>query len=277
MHEQSIDAHVHFWKYNRQRDGWITDHMKILQKDYLPEHLAPTLKRNGIDGCVAVQADQSELETLFLVELARTHPIIRGVVGWVDLQSEGLEQRLEYFKQFPVIRGYRHIVQAEPVDFMHGTAFRRGISLLSKFDYTYDILIYPSQLEAALSLVEAFPDQPFVIDHCAKPLIRTGEMEKWKTLITRIALHDNVCCKVSGLFTEADWAEWSPADFYPYLDVIFKAFGTDRLLFGSDHPVILLAGMYVQWKSMLEKYMESFSTEEKNKVFGGNATRFYRL
>ena len=272
-----IDTHVHFWQYDKKRDAWITDQMKTLQQDYLPQAIAGTLRRNGVDGCVAVQADQSELETLFLKELAGTHEMIKGVVGWVDLQSELIEERLRYFSQFAVIKGWRHIVQAEPDDFLLRPAFQRGISMLQPFNYTYDILVYPKQLRSVLEFVSKFPDQKLVIDHCAKPEVAGRKIDDWAALMNEIAKHPNVYCKLSGLFTEARWKEWSPGEFYPYLDIVFKAFGTGRLLYGSDWPVLLLSGIYVQWKSLLEKYMEHFDEEDKEKIFGGNAVNFYNL
>jgi L-fuconolactonase len=271
-----IDAHVHFWQYNKQRDSWM-DNMKLLQKDYLPGTLSSTLKNNGVDGCVAVQASQQELETHFLVELAKTHSFINGVVGWVDLQKHDIEQRVEYFSQYPVIKGWRHIVQAEPDGFLGRTNFKRGVKTLERYNYSYDILIYSQQLKPALEFVAAFPGMKLVIDHCAKPDIARKKIDDWKVLIEEIAKNPNVCCKLSGLLTEAKWKEWSPVDFYPCLDVVFGAFGTDRLLFGSDWPVLLVSGMYVQWKSLLEKYMEGFTPEERANVFGGNAIRFYNL
>ncbi|HEU4610326.1 MAG TPA: amidohydrolase family protein [Chitinophagaceae bacterium] len=273
----TIDTHVHFWKYNKQRDAWITNDMKILQQDYLPENLSLTLKRNDVDGVIAVQADQSELETHFLLELAKTHPAIKGVVGWIDLLAENLPQRLEYFSQYPIIKGWRHIVQAEPDDFLLNKKFQQAVRSLAACNYTYDILVSARQLPAVLSFVEALPEQALVIDHCAKPDIRSGAMDEWKKYMQAIAAHPNVYCKLSGLFTEANWKSWSAADFYPYLDVVFEAFGLERLLFGSDWPVILLSGIYVQWKSLLEKYMERLDSEEKAMVMGENAVRFYRL
>lgn len=272
-----IDSHVHFWKYNKKRDTWITNRMKVLQEDYLPPTLAGTFKRNGIDGCIAVQADQSELETHFLVELAKSFPIIKGVVGWIDLQEENLEERLNYFSQYPEIRGWRHIAQSEPDDFFLRPAFQRGVGMLAERGYTYDILIYPRQLDAALKLVASFPEQKMIIDHCAKPNIAAKELEPWASRIREMAAYPNVYCKLSGLFTEAKWKEWSPGEFYPFLDTVFDAFGTDRLVYGSDWPVILVSGIYVQWKSLLEKYMEDFDIKERQKVFGQNAGRFYNL
>jgi L-fuconolactonase len=272
-----IDAHVHFWKYDKKRYDWIDKSMKILAQDYLPEHLSLTLKRNDVDGVVAVQASQTEFETQFLVELAKTHPVIRGVVGWVDLQADNVLDRLQYFAQNPIIKGYRHVVQAEPMDFLARENFRRGIRLLKQFNYTYDILIYHNQLKPAFDFVGEFPDQPFVIDHCAKPDVRNKKIDEWKVQMKEIAQYSNVYCKLSGLFTEAAWKEWSAGDFYPYLDAVFNAFGIDRIMFGSDWPVMLLSGIYVQWKSLLEKYMENFRSEDREKVLGLNAAQFYKL
>jgi L-fuconolactonase len=272
-----IDTHVHFWKYDKVRDAWITNDMKILKQDYVPDHLIPTLKRNGVDGCVAVQASQSEYETHFLVELSKTHSEIKGVVGWVDLLNKNLEERLQFFSQYNIIKGWRHIVQSESNDFLLREDFQNGIKALAQYNCTYDILIYHYQLKSALEIVSKFPNQKFVIDHCAKPDIGKKNIDEWKVLMKQMAQHPNVYCKLSGLLTETKWKQWSPADFYPYLDVVFEAFGTDRLMFGSDWPVMLLSGIYVQWKSLLEKYMENFIEEDRLNVFGENAIQFYNL
>jgi L-fuconolactonase len=269
-----IDSHVHFWKYDKKRDAWMND-LKILQQDYLPENLSLTLKRNEVDGVIAIQADQSEVETRFLVELSKTHPIIKGVVGWIDLRATNLEEKLAEFSQYSIIKGYRHIVQGEQDDFLLKEDFQRGVSALKQYNYTYDILIYPRQLKAAATFVGKFPEQKLIIDHCAKPDIKNKKIEEWKIWMEEIARHPNVYCKLSGLFTEAAWKEWSPSDFYPYLDIVFKAFSIDRLMFGSDWPVILVSGIYVQWKSLIEKYMENFPKEDKQNVMGGNAGKFY--
>ena len=226
---------------------------------------------------MAVQASEEELETYFLVELSKTYNIIKGVVGWIDLQKDDIEQRLEEFSLYPEIKGWRHVVQIEPDDFLLRENFQRGIKALVPYGYTYDILISHKQLKPALEFVSKFPEMKLVIDHCAKPDIAHKKIEEWKTLMMEIAQHPHVYCKLSGLFSEAKWKEWSPADFYPYLDVVFEVFGTDRLMFGSDWPVILVSGMYVQWKSLLEKYMERIDVEERAAIFGKNAIRFYNL
>ncbi len=269
-----IDAHQHFWRYDPARDRWITEQMRVLKRDYLPDDLCPELAKAGVDATVAVQTDQSERETEFLLQLADANPMIAGVVGWVDLCARNVEERLTHFSQFRKLRGFRHIAQSEPDDrFLVRESFLRGIASLASFEFTYDILIYPRQLEAAAELVERFPDQRFVIDHMAKPLIKSGATEPWATRMRRIARCENVFCKVSGLITEADWRNWRPAEFRPYLDVVFDAFGTDRLMFGSDWPVCLLAGTYQQVHDLVATYASS----DHDKIFGLNAASFYGL
>lgn len=273
-----IDAHQHFWRYDAKRDGWITDEMSLLKRDYLPDELLRELAANEIDGCVAVQADQSERETLFLLELAAQHSAIAGVVGWVDLLSPNLPARLEYFSHFDKLCGFRHVVQAEPDDqFMLREDFQRGIAALQEFGFTYDILVYPQQLPAAIALAGQFPEQRFVIDHLAKPLIKAGEISPWAMQMKKIAAKPNVFCKLSGLVTEADWQHWRAEDFRPYFDVVFEAFGTSRLMFGSDWPVCLLAGTYRRVKDLVANYTRDFADSDKQKIFGSNAIDFYGL
>jgi L-fuconolactonase len=274
----NIDAHQHFWKYNAARDTWITDPMQSIRRDFLPNDLAPELKANGIDAVIAVQADSSENETRFLVDLAERDARIAGVVGWVDLQSPQLEERLKFFSKFPKLRGFRHVAQAETDDrFLVQPDFTRGIGRLREFGFTYDILVLPRQLPAAIELVAMFPDQPFVIDHLGKPDVRTRTSTRWLEKIKRLACNPNVYCKISGLVTEADWYRWKPVDFAPYLDAAFEAFGPDRLMFGSDWPVCLVAATYAQVKNALEEYVGKNASAERGKIFGGNAERFYGL
>jgi L-fuconolactonase len=274
----NIDSHQHFWRYDAVRDAWITEAMAILQRDFLPEHLAVELTANAMDASVAVQADQSETETMFLLDLAEKDKRIAGVVGWVDLRSPHLAQRLQHFSHFSKLRGFRHIAQAEPDDrFLVREDFVRGVAQLRTFGFTYDILVYPKQLPAAIELVTRLPEQRFVIDHLAKPEIKSGKTEPWATYMRKIAQHKNVFCKVSGLVTEGDWKHWKADDFRPYLDVVFDAFGPDRLMFGSDWPVCLLAGTYRQVKQLVETYVKDFSQADREKIFGGNAALFYGL
>jgi len=273
-----IDAHQHFWSYQPARDTWITDEMSVLKHDFLPKDLLPELRSASIDGTVAVQADQSEQETRFLLALAEEHPAILGVVGWVDLRAPDIADRLADLHESKRLRGFRHIVQAEPDDrFVLRADFKRGISCLAQFDFTYDILIYPKQLPAAVQLVAAHPRQRFVVDHLAKPEIRMGRLEPWAGLIRELAAAPNVFCKLSGLITEADRAHWHPGDFNRYLDVVFECFGPERLIFGSDWPVCLLAGSYAQVVNLISSYLRGCPPEEQAAIFGGNAVRFYNL
>ncbi|MBX2935357.1 MAG: amidohydrolase family protein [Ferruginibacter sp.] len=273
----TIDSHVHFWNYDAVRDSWITDEMKILKQNFLPDQLSLHFKDYNVDGCVAVQADQQEAETLFLCQLSKEHDFIKAVVGWIDLRQDDIDKRLQYFSQFPVIKGWRHIVQAEPDGFLQQEKFQRGIQALSNYNYTYDLLLYHTQLKQALEFVQRFPQQKFVIDHCAKPGIKNKEIDDWKMYMKEMAAMPNVYCKLSGLITETNWNKWAATDFYPYLDAVFDLFGTDRLMFGSDWPVMLLSGNYRQWKNLVEKYMQDFSATDKEKIFSLNAIRFYNL
>lgn len=276
--KMTIDSHQHFWKYEKTRGGWITDEMALLRRDFLAEEYEGECARNGVDGSVAVQVDQSESETLFLLDLAESNSRIAGVVGWADLCSPRIAERLQFFSQFKKLRGFRHIAQAEPDDrFLVRSDFLRGIARLREFGFTYDILIYPKQLPAAIELVSRFPEQRFVVDHLAKPLIKAGSREPWAGHMRAIAQDRNVFCKVSGMVTEADWLAWKLEDMLPYLDVVFQAFGPERVMFGSDWPVCLLAASYARVKQLIENYMQHLPSADQENIFGGSATRFYGL
>jgi L-fuconolactonase len=273
-----IDAHQHFWKFDPVRDSWITNEMSVIQKDFLPDDLHTILLQNNFDGCVAVQADQSENETQFLINLAHKNQFIKGVVGWVNLQADDIEETLEYYKIFPVVKGFRHILQGEQDrKFMLGAGFMRGIGLLEKNNFAYDILVHTDQLKYTKEFVAAFPKQRFVIDHLAKPNIKQKNIDEWKKDIYAVAEYENVCCKISGMVTEADWQNWKEDDFTPYMDTVVEAFGTDRIVFGSDWPVCLVAATYSQVANITARYFFSFSGEEQGKFFGGNAIKFYGL
>jgi len=273
-----IDAHQHFWKFNPERDKWITEDMSVIRRDFLPEDLEPVLRRNGIDGCVVVQSNQSTHENYFQLKNTMNHDFIKGIVGWVDLQAADVNDQLSYCKQFDKIKGFRHVLQDEKQrDLMLQPAFKRGISLLRNYDFTYDLLVLPDQLTYCRDLVACFPEQPFVLDHVAKPQIRQKEISDWKKDIITLAKNENVYCKISGMITEAEWNTWQPSDFVPYLDVIVESFGMKRLLFGSDWPVCLLAGTYEMMLGVVENYFASFSKDEQQRFFGGNAIDFYKL
>lgn len=272
-----IDAHQHFWRFDAARDRWITDEMRAIRRDFLPGDLEGALAANGIDGCVAVQADQSDEETRFLLDLADRHPFIKAVVGWVDLRSPTLGVTLDALASRPKLRGIRHIAQAEPDDFLEQDAVIRGIREVGRAGLAYDILIVERQLPAALALTARLPDQPFVLDHLAKPRIRDGAIEPWATRMRELARRPNVFCKISGLVTEADWAGWRPEHLRPYLDVAFEAFGADRVLFGSDWPVCLVAAPYDRVLDVIAEYAGALSPHERGALFGGTAMRAYGL
>ena len=275
---QKIDAHQHFWKYDPVRDSWITYEMPVIRKDFFPEHLQPILQENNFDGCVAVQADQSETETNFLLDLAAKNDFIKGVVGWVDLRSKNIEERLGHYKQFNKLKGFRHILQGEKDRaFMLQPEFTRGIKALQQFNFAYDILIFPDQLQYTKKFAAMFPQQRFVIDHLGKPPVKEKKIGEWKKDIEAIAEYQNVSCKISGLVTEADSRNWNKNDLMPYIDVVVNAFGTDRIMFGSDWPVCLLAGSYEKILDIVKDYFSSFSKEDQDKFFGGNAINFYNL
>lgn len=275
---QKIDAHQHFWKYNQQDFAWITDDMHVIQKDFLPDDLLPIYQQHNIDGCVAVQVNQSEEENLFFLNLADQFDFIKGIVGWIDLPAVNIEERLAFFSKHKKIKGFRHILQGETNRaLMLEEKFLNGISQLKKFNYTYDILIYTDQLQYALEFVQKFPDQLFVIDHLAKPLIKQQEIEDWKKSIQQFKSFENVYCKISGMVTEADWNNWSNQTFKPYIDVVAETFGTNRIMFGSDWPVCLVAANYDEMFAVVENYFSSFSKDEQGKFFGENAIRFYNL
>ncbi|TLV03629.1 amidohydrolase family protein [Dyadobacter luticola] len=272
-----IDSHQHFWIFDEGRDAWITPEMAAIRKNFLPEDLEPVLKSNGVDGCVAVQASESDAETEFLLQLAEANDFIKGVVGWVDLRSPDLYAKLEKYSQFEKLKGFRHVVQGQPEGFLLQPDFMKGVGQLVAFDFTYDILIYPNQLKEAFNFAVRLPNVQFVLDHIAKPPIKQKEIVTWTNDMRLLAELPNVKCKVSGMVTEADWQEWERADFKPYLDVVFETFGTDRLMFGSDWPVCLVAAQYEGVKGILTDYLSMFSDSEVKKVMGENAAEFYSL
>jgi L-fuconolactonase len=273
-----IDAHQHFWKFDPVRDAWIDESMKRIQRDFYPQDLKPLLDTHGFDGCVLVQTDQSDAETEFLLSLAWQYPFIKGIVGWIDLQADDISERLAQSAHNKVLKGFRHVLQGEAQrDFMLRPEFMRGIAELQRYGYTYDILVYPDQLPFAKKFVAKFPNQPFVIDHLAKPYIKNREIDAWRTDMRDIAAFPNVYCKVSGMVTEADLEMWKAPELTPYIDVVVEAFGVQRLMFGSDWPVCLLAAEYAEVVGIVKDYFASYSKSEQELVFGTTASRFYKL
>jgi L-fuconolactonase len=274
-----IDAHQHFWQYDPGEYAWISEAMPQLKRDLLPQDLEPLLHAKGYDGCVAVQARQTENETEVLAGLAARFPFIRGVVGWVDLKHPDLAKRLDHFRINPAIKGFRHIVQDEPDDrFLVDERFVQGVRMLGEYGFTYDILVYEKHLPVVAEFLEKCPDQPFVLDHIGKPDIRRGMSAQWKEGIQRIAGHPHVYCKLSGLVTEAEWNCWRAEDFFPYLQHVYEAFGPNRLMIGSDWPVCLLAAPgYAQTVEIVEAFLAPLTPETQTNILGENARRFYDL
>jgi len=274
-----IDSHQHYWHFNTADYGWMGENMSVIKRDFLPTDLLPELKSIDFDGSVAVQARQSLEETNWLLQLADEHPHIKGVVGWLDLQSEQAEEQIAAFAKHPKAAGVRHVIHdEEDLDFMLRPAFIRGVQLLEKYDLAYDILIFPTHLANTIEFVKQFSDkQIFVVDHIAKPLIKDGIVSPWKEDIVALAKFPNVYCKLSGMVTEADWNTWKPENIRPYLDVIMDAFGPERILIGSDWPVCLVAGKYSEVMQVVTDYISTFTEKEQDLMLGGNAAKAYKL
>jgi L-fuconolactonase len=273
-----IDAHQHFWVYDQSEYAWIDDSMASLRRDFLPNDLKIELGRKGFQGSVAVQVRQTLEETRWLLELATDASFILGVVGWVDLRSSNVRSQLEAFAGNPKLVGIRHIVQSEPNDrFLLQPEFLRGISLLEEFDLAYDLLIYPKHLPVAAEFVRRFPRQRFVLDHLAKPPIKSGSLRPWERGMRELGTLPNVFCKLSGLVTEADWQNWKPEHIVPYMEVAFETFGPRRLMIGSDWPVCTLAASYTRAIDLVESYLSQHATEVQDAALGENAQRFWKL
>ena len=273
-----IDAHQHFWVFDPTQYPWINDELKKLRRDYLPGDLERELAGTNLDGSIAVQARQTLEESRWLLTLADHSPLVKGVVGWVDLQSERVEEQLAELAKHPKFVGVRHVVQDEADDaFMLHPAFLRGLGKLKQFNLTYDLLTFPKHLTVARKVVEKFPEQKFVLDHVSKPFIRAGTISPWDGDIRELAKFKNVWCKVSGMVTEAKWNQWKQSDFRPYLDVVFEAFGEDRLMFGSDWPVCLIAGSYEDVLGIVRDYIQPLPEASRQKILGDNAARFYGI
>ncbi len=271
-----IDAHHHLWRYNTDDYTWIDDEMEVLKKDFLPSDIQKELGDAGFNGSIVVQARQTLEETDWLLELASENSFIKGVVGWVDLCSANIEKQLEKYVPNSKLVGVRHVIHDEPDDnFMNRSDFQNGIGHLAKFGLTYDLLVFPKHLPLTKELVAKFPEQHFVLDHIAKPLIKKQIKEPWASDILELAQMPNVYCKLSGMVTEADWKNWTPSDFEYYLDVVFNAFGTDRIMIGSDWPVCTLAGKYDQVMSIVKNYIKKFDITTQHKVLGTNCSNFY--
>lgn len=272
-----IDAHHHFWNYDPVNYSWIDESMTKIRRSFLPEEFGSLLHYFGIEGSVLVQVNQTEDENELFLRYAGENEFIKGVIGWVDLRANNLTERLEYYSGKSKLKGFRHIVQGESDDFLMQQDFIYGVRKLKDFDFTYDILIYERQLKAALHLVRELPDNKLIIDHIAKPDIKNKSLNRWSNYMREIARHENVFVKVSGMVTEADFSHWKKEDFFIYLDHVLEFFGTDRLVYGSDWPVCLVAADYAEQLDILQTYFSKLSENEQKKIFGENAKVFYGL
>ena len=273
-----LDAHQHFWRYDRAQYPWIGANMRVLARDWLPSDLAGELGKARMDGCIAVQARASSAENELLLGFARENAFVRGVVGWVDLCAEDVADVLAPLAQDPLFVGVRHLVQDEPDDqFVLRADFQRGLAALAGLDLAYDLLTHPRHLPAAIALVERFPEQRFVVDHLSKPDVKRGTLDPWRAELRMLAESPHVACKLSGLVTEADWQAWQPADCRPYLDHAYEVFGEDRVMFGSDWPVCLLAADYARVHALVDDWSAALPERARKKLFGENAARFYGI
>ena len=273
-----FDSHQHFWRYTPQTHGWISDEMSVIRRDFLPDELESCFKENNVFGCIAVQADQTLEENEFLLDLANKHKFIKGVIGWVDFQNDRVEEDIYHFNEIELMKGFRHIVQGEAdVKFLLRPGFLEGIKLLEKYDFVYEILVFPHQLQMVYEFVKMFPNVQFVLDHIAKPYIKEGYIEGWATMIKALGKFDNLSCKISGMVTEADYSNWSSEQIKPYIDVVLESFGPNRILYGSDWPVCLAAASYTEVLHLAKTMVHQLSPSEQDAFFYKNAERIYHV
>jgi L-fuconolactonase len=275
----TIDSHHHLWKYSAAEYGWITPEMKVIRRDFLPADLEPLMHHFGIEGTVAVQARQTLEETTWLLGLSEKHPLIRGVVGWVPLtEGAGVKRSLERFAAHKRLRGVRHVVQDEPdPQYILRKDFNEGVSALREFGLRYDILIFERHLPAAIEFVDRHPNQTFILDHIAKPRIKDKIISPWDRNMRELAKRQNVYCKLSGMITEADPRHWTAEGLQPYFDVVLGAFGSRRVMYGSDWPVMLLAGDYERWYRTVRLAIAKLSQAEQDRIMGGTAAEAYGI
>lgn len=256
----------------------MSDEMQVLKRNYLPEDLLPLLQQSGVDGCIAVQASQTREENDFLLGLAAAHPYIRGVVGWIDWQSQDIKEQLAYYQTVEKMKGFRHVIHDEPdTDFMLQPGFIKYVTEVLQHGFVYDILIFDYHLPNTLQFLQQLPAKAMVIDHIAKPKIGKKEIRQWKEDLKAIAAYPHIYCKISGMVTEAVWKKWTYEDFVPYIDTVMELFGPDRVLYGSDWPVCTLSASYADTYGIVARYFEQMTAAEQEKFFGGNATAVYGL
>ena len=273
-----IDAHQHFWNHDPIKHFWINDDMKVIKRDFSPGELAPLLKESKFDGTIAVQADETMAETTFLLDLARKNDYIKAVVGWVDLRKEAVEDDLLMLKSQQKLAGFRCIMQGtEDEAFLKNRLFIQNVSRLTQFDFTYDLLVFHNQMESLVRFTDKLQDNRLILDHIGKPDIKKKQIKQWKEQLRILSANPNIYCKLSGMLTEADHQRWTYDDIMPYMETAAEYFGVDRLCFGSDWPVCLLAGSFKQVHDVVDRFVEQLNTTEREKIFGTNTAAFYKI
>lgn len=273
-----IDSHVHFWRIDHYASGWMQGPFAPLKRNFLPRDLAPLMRERGIERAVFVQAQHVEADNQWVLDLAREHPWIAGVVGWIDLRAPDVAERVAHWSAQPKFCGVRHIVQDEPDDdWILRDDVSRGLRALEEHDVAYDLLFFVKHLRHAATVAKRFPRLRLVIDHCSKPRIAAGSVDDWLPALREAARMPNVFIKLSGLVTEADWHKWTVDDLRRYVDHALQCFGPARAMLGSDWPVCTLAGSYARVIEALDATLGRLSPSEKAAVQGETAARFYRL
>ena len=274
-----IDSHQHFWKADRGDYHWMGPAVPILCRDYLPQDLQPLLAKNKIDKTILVQAAQTKAETDFLLDLAGQHDFIAGVIGWLDMDSPSFASEFESYSKKPKFLGIRPMLQDIPQDdWILRPRVVEALKLIAARDMPFEFLTFTRHLPHVLSVLKAVPRLRAVVDHVSKPEIKNQKLEPWSSLMAEVAKHPNVFCKLSGMITEANHTTWTPEDLRPFVEHVLKSFGPDRVMYGSDWPVCLLAGSYDQVIGTLQAILNPHLNEpQKAAVFGGNARRFYKL
>ncbi len=273
-----IDTHHHFWNYNTVEFDWIDNNMSSIRQNFLPKDLKRTISESNVSGVISVQARQTEDETKWLLSLAEQNDFIKGIVGWLPLNTDSIVYKLEEYAQNRWLKGLRHVIQGEQdPEFILHKSFNNGVSLLSKYNLIYEILIFEHQLPNTIRFVDMHPDQTFVLDHIAKPRIQKNKIDTWAYNMKELAKRDNVICKISGMVTEANYQSWTPEQLQPYFDVVMDSFGPSRLMFGSDWPVCLVATQYMEWINLFKKVISVFNKEDQEKILSKNAFEIYNL
>jgi L-fuconolactonase len=272
-----IDAHHHLWQYNPVEYNWIDESMSSLRRNFTTEDLKRELDEVNIEGCIAVQARTTFLETQTLLQCAAASARIKGVVGWVNLYDPNLGFVLDEVRHEPKLVGFREVTQGQPAGALLQSGLITGVNTIHARGYTYDLLIFENQLAESIKFVDACNEGHIILDHFGKPAVRDRSWASWAETIKDLSRREHVTCKLSGLVTEADWKSWTKEDLLPYLEHVLECFGPERLMFGSDWPVCTLAIPYGRWVEIVEESLRALTIDEQEKIMGGSAQEIYGL